>query len=89
MARYESLKDDLVVCDGERPGGFPCRGQLYRCTKCGHTGCQQNKEHLCTKQGFNLNFRCYACGAVGMVELIASGHRQSKSAASSPARLAS
>ncbi len=89
MARYEFLKDDMTLCDGERRGGFPCRGQLYRCSECGNVGCRQNKDLVCTKQGFDLDFKCYACGAKAKAELIASGHQKSKSAAGSPARLAS
>lgn len=87
MARYEFLKDDMTLCDGERLGGFPCRAQLYRCTECGNVGCW--KDLVCTKQGFNPDFKRYACGAKAKTELIASGHQKSKSAAGSPARLAS
>jgi hypothetical protein len=90
MARYENLKSDMSLCDGERIGGYahPCRGQLYRCAACGAVGCRQTKEHACTKQGFSVSFKCYACGATGQEEPIASGHAASKSAASTPERVA-
>lgn len=90
MANYDKLKNDMAICDGERLGGYatPCRGQLYRCTACGAEGCRQNRENACSKQGFDVAFKCYACGAVGKEELVASGHEASKSAASSPERVA-
>lgn len=90
MASYDKLKDDMSLCDGERLGGYAnaCRGQVYRCTACGAEGCRQNKEHGCSKQGFSVAYKCYACGAIGQYEAIASGHAASKSAASSPQRLA-
>lgn len=89
MARYDNLKNDMSLCDGERLGGYAnaCRGQLYRCTNCGSVGCRQNKDHACSKQGFSVSFKCYACGATGKQEAVASGHGTSKSAASTPQRL--
>lgn len=90
MANYNNLKDDMALCDGERVGGYamPCHGQVYRCTACGATGCRQNKDHACTKQGFTVAYKCYACGVTGQYEAVASGHTTSKSAASSPQRIA-
>lgn len=90
MATYDSLKDDMTLCDGERIGGYAsaCRGHLYRCTACGAVGCRQTKEQACTKQGFNVAFKCYACGAIGHTEVLESGHAASKSAPSTPQRLA-
>lgn len=89
MATYEKLKDDMSLCDGERLGGYAiaCRGQVYRCTACGATGCRQSKDHACSKQGFSNAFKCYACGATGKEEVIASGHAASKSAAVTPQRI--
>ena len=80
----------MSLCDGERLGGYAnaCRGQVYRCTACGAEGCRQNKEHGCSKQNFSVAYQCYACGAIGQQEAVASGHALSKSAASSPQRLA-
>jgi hypothetical protein len=90
VASYEKLKSDMSLCDGERTSGYAsaCRGQVYRCTACGATGCRQGKEHACSKQGFNVAYKCYACGALGQQEAVASGHAASKSAASTPERLA-
>jgi hypothetical protein len=90
MASYEKLKSDMSICDGERVGGYaiPCRGQLYRCLACGAVGCRQTKDHACSKQGFDVSFKCYGCGVAGQYEAVASGHTQSKSAASSPERIA-
>jgi hypothetical protein len=90
MARYDNLKNDMSICDGERIGGYAsaCRGQLYRCTGCGAVGCRQARDHACTKQGFSVAFKCYACGAIGKEEAVTSGHAASKSAASTSERLA-
>jgi hypothetical protein len=44
-------------------------------------------EHACSKQGFSVAFKCYACGATGKQEALPSGHAASKSAASTPQRL--
>lgn len=90
MATYEKLKNDMSVCDGERTAGYAtaCRGQVYRCAACGATGCRQAKDHACSKQAFDVAYKCYACGAIGQAEAIASGHAASKSAPSTPERLA-
>lgn len=90
MANYQKLKDDMTVCDGDRLGGYAsrCNGQLYKCTACGATGCRQTKEQSCSKQGFNVAFKCYTCGAIGKHEELGSGHAASKSAPSTPQRLA-
>jgi len=90
VATYQKLKDDMSVCDGDRIGGYAmaCRGQVYRCTACGATGCRQAKDHACTKQAFTVAFKCYACGATGQYEALASNHAASKSAPSTTERLA-
>ncbi len=58
-------------CDGERVGyKLKCNGTLYRCV-CGHVGCTQNKDDLCSKQGFLASGRCLQCGAVDKREMLA------------------
>lgn len=61
----------MALCDGERkPSGLQCNGTVYKCTECGSTGCMQNKEDLCSKQGFSVIRKCNHCGAVGKMEIV-------------------
>lgn len=58
-------------CDGGRAGyHLKCNGTLYRC-ECGNVGCTQNKEDICSKQGFLSSGRCLKCGATGKRGMIA------------------
>lgn len=70
MDTYENIKTGMVLCDGERKGGyaFTCRGQVYTCKGCGNTGCRQTKEDACSKQAFSVVFQCLSCGAIGQQE---------------------
>lgn len=66
----------MALCDGERKtNGQQCYGTLYKCTQCGNVGCIQNKDHLCSKQGFTVVKRCYQCGAIGKLEMLPSEGR--------------
>lgn len=72
--RYEDLKNDLTLCGGARKGsGAPCRGTLYRCEQCGHIGCKQSRDEMCSNQGFNGVGRCLKCEAANRMETIAPG----------------
>jgi hypothetical protein len=72
--RYEDLKSNLTLCDGERKGGGePCRGTLYKCKQCGSAGCKQSRDDLCSNQGFSVTGRCLKCEATGQMEAIDPG----------------
>jgi hypothetical protein len=61
----------MIRCDGTRNGyKLLCNGSLYKCA-CGHVGCKQTKDNVCSKQGFSVLGRCVNCGASGKYELIA------------------
>jgi hypothetical protein len=61
----------LARCDGTRSGyRLLCNGSVYQCV-CGHTGCVQSKDAMCSKQGFSVLGKCVACGAVGKQTLLA------------------
>lgn len=61
----------MIRCEGTRNGWkMLCNGSLYKCV-CGHVGCKQTKDNLCTNQGYSVLGRCTACGAVGQAELVA------------------
>ncbi|MFA5985580.1 MAG: hypothetical protein WC782_16295 [Methylococcaceae bacterium] len=70
MDTYDNIKTGMVLCDGERAGGyaFVCRGHVYTCKGCGNTGCRQTKDGGCNKQAFNVSFKCLKCGALGQQE---------------------
>ena len=69
--RYEALKSDMNLCTGTRTGyGLTCRGTLYKCAKCGHTGCKQNRGRTCSNQAFSVEDRCLECGVVGQMEVL-------------------
>lgn len=56
----------MALCTGERKTNrLQCNGTLYKCTECGHEGCEQSKEHGCSNQGFSVLGKCTKCGAVG------------------------
>ncbi len=60
-----------IRCDGTRNGyQLLCNGSLYRCA-CGHVGCKQSKDAMCSKQGFSVLGKCVACGEIGKYELLA------------------
>lgn len=67
----------MALCTGERKtNGLQCFGTVYKCTECGSVGCKQNKDHVCSEQGFDVLGRCYKCGATGKYEIIsADGER--------------
>jgi len=57
----------MASCYGRRRltvGDTLCAGPLYRCTKCGHVGCEKPKVGDCTNQTFAVG-RCLRCGANG------------------------
>ena len=61
----------LARCDGTRSGyRLLCNGSVYQCA-CGHVGCAQSRDALCSKQGFSALGKCVACGAVGQQTLLA------------------
>lgn len=60
-------------CDGARAGyQLKCNGTLYKC-ECGNDGCMQNKEDICSKQGFLASGKCLKCGATGKREMLTPG----------------
>lgn len=64
--RYEQVNAGLSLCDGARKGyQLVCRGTLYKCPSCGHTGCRQQHADSCSKQGVDAYGRCVKCGAMG------------------------
>lgn len=64
--RYEEITAGQTVCTGYRAGyKLSCRGTLYTCPACGHTGCKQNKPDTCSNQGFDVYGQCLKCGARG------------------------
>jgi len=66
----------MALCEGERkPSGLKCYGTVWKCKACGSTGCMQNKEELCSHQGFNALQRCLKCGAVGQMEMLPNEER--------------
>jgi len=61
----------MIRCDGTRNGyQLLCNGSLYKCV-CGHIGCKQSKDDLCSKQGYSVLGKCTACGATGEYTLLA------------------
>jgi len=61
----------MIRCDGTRNGyQLLCNGSLYKCV-CGHVGCKQSKDGMCSKQGFSVLGKCTACGESGKAELVA------------------
>ena len=55
----------MIRCDGTRNGyQLLCNGSLYKCV-CGHVGCKQSKDGMCSKQGFSVLGKCTACGETG------------------------
>jgi hypothetical protein len=69
--RYEKIKEEMTLCDGERVGGygFSCRGTVYKCSGCGAIGCKQSKPNTCTNQAFSVNNQCLKCGAYNTMEV--------------------
>lgn len=65
---YKVVKEALSLCGGTRTGysGPRCNGTVYRCSQCGHAGCRQSKDRLCSSQAFSVSWRCYGCGTLGM-----------------------
>lgn len=63
---YADMTTGLSLCTGTRSGyHMPCRGTLYKCVSCGHTGCKQTKPGMCTNQAFNVIGHCLKCGTPG------------------------
>jgi hypothetical protein len=88
--RYDDLKSNLTLCDGERRGGGePCRGTLYTCKLCGGVGCKQSRDDLCSKQGFSVLGRCLKCGAMGQLEVVDPGDYSPQQAWLNPSSQAS
>jgi hypothetical protein len=58
-------------CTGHRKGyNLKCNGSLWRCV-CGNVGCKQNKDDICSNQGFTVFGKCLKCGETGKLELVA------------------
>ena len=69
--RYEALKSEMNLCTGTRMGyGLTCRGTLYKCAKCGNTGCKQNRGRTCSNQAFDVEERCLSCGETGQMQVV-------------------
>lgn len=55
-----------VWCNGQRPSGnrkTKCSSQLFRCRKCGSSGCLNGNERPCTNAAFKSG-RCMSCGNI-------------------------
>lgn len=69
---YNVVKAGLSLCDGRRIGygSLRCNATVYRCSQCGHAGCRQSKDTLCSNQAFSVSWRCYGCGTLGMCDAV-------------------
>lgn len=57
-------------CDGIRTANNQtCGSPVFRCKDCGHMGCNQGSENVCSKQGFRTA-RCKSCNKLGSNRLV-------------------
>ncbi len=57
-------------CDGVRTAtNETCGSAVLKCKDCGHTGCNQGSDNLCSKQGFKVA-RCKGCNKLGSGRMI-------------------
>lgn len=57
-------------CDGVRTANSQnCGSAVLKCKECGHQGCNQGSDGLCSKQGFKVA-RCKNCGKLGTGRMI-------------------
>lgn len=60
-----SLEQRLATwCNGQRPSGnrmTKCGAQLFRCNRCGSTGCDTGAHRPCSNASFK-NSQCMSCG---------------------------
>jgi hypothetical protein len=67
LARSNQMK----TCQGVRSNSVGvCGSTVYRCKKCGRTGCDQSGTVTCTQQEFK-DTKCVACGGIYTKELAA------------------
>ena len=59
----EEEKANIARCDGEKDN-HPCKNPVFKCTKCGNYGCDQEETDVCTIQGFK-NGKCLHCRSQG------------------------
>lgn len=62
----------MASCNGtftNWQGSHECGAPLYRCSKCGNIGCDQDGEsNKCTNQAFKPAGYCRKCSALGTKE---------------------
>ena len=51
----------MLHCRGQHKKRIVCNRVVYRCKKCGSTGCDQSEKTECTGQNF-LQGKCIKCG---------------------------
>ena len=62
----------MALCTGERKvNRLQCNGTVYQC-ECGAEGCKQKYDDDCSSQGFDVNGKCFKCGAGGKYTSISS-----------------